>query len=62
MARSMGVRQEYRSIWRKPGSFNLPASPRLKPGGWCGLEAGAPATALLPGLAAYRQETYLQLP
>lgn len=51
-------------MWRKPGSINLPAPaalPWLEPGGRCGLEAGAPAPAL-PGLAAPRQETYLQLP
>ena len=57
----MGVRHEYTSIWRKPGSIILPASPWLEPGGRCGLEAGASALAL-PGLAAPRQETYLQLP
>ena len=48
-------------MWRKPGSIDLPELPWLEPGGRCGLEAGAPAPAL-PGLAAPRQETYLQLP
>ena len=60
----MAVRHEYRRIWRKPGSMSSPASlppPRLRAGDGSGLEAGAPAL-VLPWLAAYRQETYLQPP
>jgi hypothetical protein len=60
----MAVRHEYRRMWRKPGSINSPPSlplTRLRAGASSGLEAGALALAL-PWLAAYRQETYLQLP